>query len=399
LLALEQKGLVSKARKHTIQRKTTYLAANINNTYACNLRCRYCQLGRENEKVSSSIADCLKFFINEIGKEARALSVGINYQGEPLLDLDNLKETRRLCIQIERDRNIGVEFAFTTNGTIMNDGILAFIRDELHSVTISSDGPKTIHDAIRVRKDGTGTYDAIIETINAIKRLKKKLVASTTLTSRYPYPAQILKHIIDLGFDSILIKHVTAPATWEFVFNPENLPELKKGYDELRDFLFETVIAGEFKYFAAMFNDHDLFGRFLYRILMQRPVFYRCPAGKFKISIDPYGDIYPCDGLIGMPEFKMGSIETGVEKEEEDYWWNLHVDYKPVCEDCWARYLCGGGCYARAWLINGKVLKPEYVECELFKHLATLAIEFCYKLEHEHPEQFEKVMIMAQERM
>jgi uncharacterized protein len=350
----------------------------------------------------------------------KAASVGVNFLGEPFLSFDELKEVYRKVRDTEESRDMGIDFAFTTNGTVINDEILAFIR-ESGWLCISVDGPKEVHDRIRVDITGNGTYDRIIENLPRFRDAAPKLIASTTLTAYYPKPLDLLYHIVNLGFDQVMIKPVRAGYDKPYAFGPDKAQTLKDGYTELRDFLIVEASKERFRHLVVMLNEFDIFGRFLLRVLLQTPKFYRCPAGKYKIEIDGKGDIYPCPEMIGKPVFLMGNIRDGIDHAKEDFWWSLHCDYKPVCKDCWARFLCGGGCHYLAWLnydydpipgygrddlveVDGRqypawVLKPDKVECELFKHLAELAIEFVYRLQKEHPEQFEKVMIMAQERM
>ena len=37
------------------------------------------------------------------------------------------------------------------------------------------------------------------------------------------------------------------------------------------------------------------------------------------------------------------------------------------CIRCWARYYCGGGCLAQAYLQNGDIKKPHRVSCEMHR--------------------------------
>lgn len=42
----------------------------------------------------------------------------------------------------------------------------------------------------------------------------------------------------------------------------------------------------------------------------------------------------------------MGDLENGVASERQIEWLaGRHVHRQSPCGDCWARYLCGGGCH------------------------------------------------------
>lgn len=87
-----------------------------------------------------------------------------------------------------------------------------------------------------------------------------------------------------------------------------------------------------------------------------------CEAGKSMISVSASGDVYPCH-MLHQPELCMGNIlKERVEKllnSEKNYLRNWNIDNKIPCKDCQYKYLCGGGCHARAYLENGDFGKPD----------------------------------------
>lgn len=46
---------------------------------------------------------------------------------------------------------------------------------------------------------------------------------------------------------------------------------------------------------------------------------------------------------------------------------DLTVDARPVCRDCWARYLCGGACVKHAWSQHGDLAAPVERHCLYIK--------------------------------
>jgi uncharacterized protein len=57
-----------------------------------------------------------------------------------------------------------------------------------------------------------------------------------------------------------------------------------------------------------------------------------------------------------------------------------HVDTKVTCRDCWAKYLCGGGCLVEAEYINHDIKTPYDVSCEIFKYERELSIMIYAKI-------------------
>jgi len=67
------------------------------------------------------------------------------------------------------------------------------------------------------------------------------------------------------------------------------------------------------------------------------------------VGIAADGEVYPCFRHLGLKDYHLGNVVDGLNdskrmefrsKEAAD------VDNRPGCQSCWARYICGGGCYA-----------------------------------------------------
>ena len=67
-------------------------------------------------------------------------------------------------------RGIRVNLHFTSNGFLLNNAMIDFLRDKNACFQITLDGGKDTHDSTRFTKNGLGSYDVII---NNIKRLIK----------------------------------------------------------------------------------------------------------------------------------------------------------------------------------------------------------------------------------
>ncbi len=84
-----------------------------------------------------------------------------------------------------------------------------------------------------------------------------------------------------------------------------------------------------------------------------------CGAGRNFIQVSHNGDIVPCSLLTNEKEFYLGNART---ERIQDVWENAPVfkffrnttaDDIDVCRNCPAKYLCGGGCRADAYLKHG----------------------------------------------
>lgn len=97
-----------------------------------------------------------------------------------------------------------------------------------------------------------------------------------------------------------------------------------------------------------------------------------CGLGKNMISVDSKGNLYPCH-ILHDSRLLMGNIfEKPLQKqslnlEVMNMCKDANVDNIKECKVCEYRYLCGGGCRARAFLVDNDLnAKDSY--CSLFYH-------------------------------
>ena len=93
-----------------------------------------------------------------------------------------------------------------------------------------------------------------------------------------------------------------------------------------------------------------------------------CGAGSEYMAVAPNGDIYPCHQFVGEKEYLIGNVKSGILDEGiRDRISRSTVFTKKECEDCWAKYLCSGGCNANAVHFSGDINRPYAMACEMMK--------------------------------
>ncbi len=132
-------------------------------TISCNLACPYCFEGRKPQGIMTALTcDKIIDFINS-HSNAKALSLTW-YGGEPLLGimaieyfLQKLKELANIPLATH---------SIVTNGTLLDSKHWDIFKEyPLTNIQITLDGKKETHDKRRIRHDGTGTYDIIMNNI------------------------------------------------------------------------------------------------------------------------------------------------------------------------------------------------------------------------------------------
>jgi uncharacterized protein len=362
-------------------------------TYRCSLACHYCGRGEAAshrgvpQDMPRDVLDAaVEWGVQNFAREAPDVRFTAGVAGDAYLYPDGLNRFRERARQLGEATGKRISAGVgTTNLTLASQPhVWEQMRDDWWSVSI--DGPPEVHDAMRPFADGRGSYEAIAPFAQYLAR-EKRCGACPVITSQQPNLTEIFLHIFDMGFRWIELRPVVASPDNPFAINPETVGAVKEGFTAWLEFMLaEDDDNRLLEYLRAMWHMDDFLGRFLLRILRHQKTLYRCQAGKNEVFVDTSGDIYPCSHLAGQPELRMGDVFSGLEEGvQRPYYEDLLVTRKPGCRDCWARYLCGGGCCAAGYLATGRIDTPAPADCELMRHLIELAMYGCARLLEERP--------------
>jgi uncharacterized protein len=355
--------------------KSFVKALCLNVAHDCNLKCKYCFADEGEYK------GCRKIITAEVGKKAidfviknsgprKNIEIDL-FGGEPLMAFNIIKEIVDYGREQEKIHNKVIRFTMTTNATLLNDEIMEYIDKQMGNIVLSIDGRKSVNDKVRVRADGSGSYDKILPKIKTMveKRDKsKQYYVRGTFTRENTDFFEDVKHFADLGFKEVSVEPVVLPKEHELSLREEDLPAIFEQYDKLYDYLLEKH------------NSNDGFKFYHFNIDLQGgPCVYKriagCGAGHEYLAITPDGDIYPCHQFVGNEDFKMGNIfEESIDNTISETFKKAHIYNKPKCKDCWARFYCSGGCQANNFNFNGDVHVPYELGCKMQKKRIECAI-------------------------
>ena len=237
--ALKAQGLLFKEEIKAYPMKSNEVKALcIHICHDCNFRCRYCfaDEGAYHSKRESMTFETAKaavdFLIKNSGNR-KVLEMDF-FGGEPLMNLDVLKQT--VYYAKEAGAKAGKKFLFTTttNALLLNDETIAFFNAEMENVVLSLDGRKEVHDAIRKSVNGKGTFDLIIDKIKkfiSLRGNKSYYVRGTFTAKNLDFSKDVL-FIADQGVDSISMEPVVTEID-DLQIKAEHLPTIEKEYETL----------------------------------------------------------------------------------------------------------------------------------------------------------------------
>lgn len=351
------------ARAHMENRRPVVKALCLHIAHECNLRCKYCFAGQGN--YSESDRGLMPF---EVGKNAldfliensgtrRNLEVDF-FGGEPMLNFDVVKKIIAYGREREAAAKKNFRFTLTTNAALLDDENIPYINETFDNVVLSLDGRKHVNDAMRPFAAGGGSYDKILPKIRALADTrgdKNYYIRGTYTRHNLDFAADVL-HLADAGFKNISVEPVVAPPRADYAIREEDLPALFDEYEKLSEALLARECEGRGIFFFHF--ETDLTGG---PCVAKRVT--GCGAGSEYLAVTPSGKLYPCHQFVGDEKF---DLVSNTNRMISDFA-NCHVFTKPECAACWAKFYCGGGCFATAYHMNGDIAKPDKISCELMK--------------------------------
>ena len=356
------------------KRKTVVKALCLHIAHDCNLACKYCFAGEGEYHGDRSLMSyevgrkALDFLIANSGNRVN-LEVDF-FGGEPLMNFQVVKDLVAYGRSQEEKYNKKFRFTLTTNGVLLTDEVMEFANKEMANVVLSIDGRREVHDLMRPTRNGKGSYDLIIDRFKKMAELRNQTnyyVRGTFTHNNLDFSKDVL-HLADLGFKQISAEPVVASEEQPYAIREEDLPQLFEEYDALaREMVLREKAGKGFNFFHFMIDLTG--GPCLYKRLSG------CGSGTEYLAVTPWGDLYPCHQFVGMENFRLGNVDTGIENAElVDEFKLCNVYAKDKCRDCFARFYCSGGCAANSYNFHGNILDAYDVGCELERRRVECAI-------------------------
>ena len=350
-------------------------AVCLNIIHGCNLRCKYCfaDEGEYNGHKGVMPVETAKKAIDYVVKRSgprRNIEIDL-FGGEPTMIMDKVKEIIAYARENEKAWNKNIRFTMTTNATLLTEEMMDFMDKEMGNIILSLDGRKEVNDNVRIKVDGSGSYDDILPNIKRMieKRDKSKhYYVRGTFTGANTDFYEDVKAMVNEGFREISIEPVVLEKGHFLELKEEHLPEIFENYDKLYNEMARRKKEGdEFNFYH--FNIDLNGGPCVYKRISG------CGAGFEYVAITPQGEVYPCHQFVGKEEFKLGSIyDDTYDAELGKKFKKAHIYNKPKCRECWARFYCSGGCQSNNFAFNGDMNIPYEIGCKMQKKRIECAI-------------------------
>lgn len=343
----------------------------------CNLDCTYCYYLHKKDLLGSSsmflISDeILETHIRQYIQGQDGPEVVFSWQGgEPtLLGIDFFAKVIELQKKYKRPHQ-RIENDLQTNGTLLDADWAKFLRQHSFLVGLSIDGPKALHDAFRVDKNGAPTFNKVLHaswllhkhhvgfnTLTVINRLnaKRPLDIYRFLRSEVrPNVMQFIPCVEPKVFCN------TAPQKWDPDMLPEyDSPLARPGNPDslVTDWSVDPDDWGSF--LCKVWDDwyHRDYGK-IFVDLFETAVaqwmgaeaqvcIYSDFCGK-GVALEHDGNLYSCDHYV-YPEYRLGNIlNTSISRmafsdSQQNFGLAKRQTLPQHCHECNYLFACNGEC-------------------------------------------------------
>ena len=234
-----------------------------------------------------------------------------------------------------------VSNSIQTNGLPIDDAWCRLFKEYHWLVGISMDGPEEMHDLYRIDRQGRGTWRAVMNAIECLKKNGVELNVLCVLSrANVAKPRELYRFFRSLGIDYIqyipLSEFDGLGQPMPFTITPE---EYGRFLCDTFDLWWPDRRRVHIRYFENIAES----------LAGQRPgactMYETCDS---YAVVEYNGDVYPCDFFVER-DWKLGNVnldswaEIARRQRRRQFAANKAVPH-PACQVCEYRSICHGGC-------------------------------------------------------
>ena len=314
----------------------------------CNLRCRYCFYsdvsGKRNVAdhgiMSEETADILVQRIFEAADENAVISISFQ-GGEP--SVAGLPFFRGFTERFAKRPDIHISWSLQTNGTLLDEEFVRFLKEKDFLVGISLDGYQSNHDRYRLDSSEKGVFYKVLQGLDLLKKYDVRFNVLTVVTRELAAHPKAL-------FQFFKTHHL------EYIQLIPCLPDLNRvdnemsltpeAYDRFFNAFFDLWVSDLKKGGTMSVSQFENIA-----CLIQGLPPYQCGYNgscRSGLIIESNGDAYPCD-FYCLDEYRLGSLKESsfeqlLHSEKAASFLAESECRKEPCHSCPYEEMCHGGC-------------------------------------------------------
>ena len=322
---------------------------SLNVSSSCNLSCSYCYAsqgsfqGLQPAPMSWEVAK--KAIDKLLGNADPLAPITIGFLGgEPFLNRRLIYRVVEYATEAGRPGGLDVRFSVTTNGTTLTLDDIELLRSYHFAVTVSIDGGEKIQNLQRpAAASSRSSFEQLIERTQPllVNPGLAKVAARATVRRDNLELRERFEDILAIGFQEVGFAPLRVASGEEGALRDGDWVDYREAIVEIAKSEIERIRRG----LSVRFTNLAVALKQIHRGASSP---YPCGAGGGYFSVSANGDWYACHRAIGTPEYKLGNNEGLDSKRRLNFLSTKHVHSQSDCSNCWARYLCSGGCHQEA---------------------------------------------------
>jgi len=308
-------------------------------TNACNLSCSYCYIHKDGKPMPIETARVYLDKLEETVANHHLGSLVVRFAGgEPTLQNDLV---RMLAQEIDlrfKQKGVQTTLVLITNGTLLNQSWVDFIKEQDMRLCISLDGVEEWHNRTRFFRDGKGSFQIVWDNILLCQEAGLQPTVLTTITEKNLDGLKALTHLLvgtDLRFRYGIYRDTDG------------------GYQGYQNFIrkLSVVLHSCYDYYeGAIRSDRVVFRHQLADIRIDANRHLRCCSiGHSGITVGHDGTVYLCQSRMNTTP--IGTVWDSTTFLEMLQGQQLMPDLRSKdvrdysqCNQCQWALTCGGGC-------------------------------------------------------
>ena len=324
-------------------------------TMSCNLRCDYCYIQRNSQSMSGETLAKAVNFAFQMAQADDRLDIGL-FGGEPLLNPQLVMKTVTMVERKIESAAQDVRLSLVTNGTLLNDEILSYLRQHRVILQVSCDGAPQVQDKHRLFPNGTGS-SALVEANlkSALEQLPAVLVNIVYGPDTHASLPASISYLASLGLKQLILN-----ADYSAAWSANDISELKETYMRIADLYLEY-----YRIESPMFI--SLIDEKLAVILRggYGPT-ERCHMGYGELAFTPQGFIFPCERLAGSGDRNrhcIGHLDQ-LESLQRGHCQSAGNTCSSIeCQQCGVSEFCMNWCGCSNYFGSGDYSRPSHFIC------------------------------------
>lgn len=366
-------------------------------TESCPMACTYCFVKQHPRHMTFKTAmKSVNFLIKNAEDQNETPSINF-FGGEPMMKWDDIIVPVVDYIRKEYCNPFGL--SITTNGVLLNEERVKYLKDNNVGLLLSIDGNKTTQDINRPLHSGKSSFDILENVIPSVLKYYPDVTFRATIANdTVQHTFDNMKFAMDSGFNNMFfVPNVFA----EWSESEKSI--LEEQMAMFVDCYIHNARDGKLIHLNPLDKMIGTIQRINYAI--SNNYFRKLPdnIGKGKCglgaskhaSIGFDGEIYGCQEMVSNEHthdlFSIGNIYDGVNEYKRLNLINRFNEKKVTglnCQDCKLNRICDGGCVANNYLMYQDINKMPDMMCFWNQLLLECAIKICNVLGEEKNKDF-----------